>query len=479
MGAYSNPEETVDTQSGQYYRNLTDTIVSNTVGTINTWAAKAAENKKKNEAIAMKVGEEESALYRNLSSTQQQNPTVNFENLYRPQIKKYAELRTKVLNGTSADPSADRMEADKIFASVGNIKNSLVDLSSEDFDTKWAKRGVAGGISMDSDPNTVKALAIFYGKIPGKKEPRFENGKAGAFVWDVYEGETLVQTFSAEQLKKAASGQGLLRVIPNAADSVDAVKAANPDIFELKDGVPTGRLNEMYYSEVYEKPLPGEDVTISGKFERKTTKYMPTGKLNETALRENTNFNTVMTAKADGLINGTSNNIEAIMFHNTYLAGEDKNKIDPNYPMNEEQKEKFRSDYKEFIIKGLPKEQAVAGAKPIEKSEVGEMVIKTQPSGGTGGNNNTNKKLTAEQKKQNKINSIHAEVAALIKERDSKKVSDDELGFVENGNFRLGIKDGYWSVYNKTTGKAMPGTLGTTTPSELAIFLAGGKPTLN
>lgn len=391
MGAYSNPEETVDTQSGQYYRNLTDTIVSNTVGTINTWAAKAAENKKKNEAIAMKVGEEESALYRNLSSTQQQNPTVNFENLYRPKIKKYAELRTRILNGTSTDPSADRMQADEIFASVGNIKNSLVDLSSEDFDTKWAKRGVAGGISMDSDPNTVKALAIFYGKLPGTKKPRFENDDSKAFVWDVYDGETLVQTFSAEQLKKAASGQGLLRVIPNAADSVDAVKAANPDIFELKDGVPTGRLNEMYYSEVYEKPLTGEEVTISGGYEKKTTKYMPTGKLNEEALRKNQNFNTVMTAKADGLINGTSNNIEAIMFHNTYLAKEDKDKINPDFPMSTEQKDKFRSDYKEFIIKGLPQEQVVAGAKPIEKSEIGQMVIKKQPGGKGGGANNTNK----------------------------------------------------------------------------------------
>jgi hypothetical protein len=479
MGAYSNPEIPIDTQSGQYYRNLTNTIVSNTVNTINTWAAKAEENKKKNEAIAMKVGEEESALYRNLSSTQQQNPTVNFENLYRPKIKRYAELRTKVLNGTSADPSADRMEADEIFASVGNIKNSLVDLSSEDFDTKWAKRGVAGGISMDSDPNTVKALAIFYGKIPGRKEPRFENGKAGAFVWDVYEGETLVQTFSAEQLKKAASGQGLLRVIPNAADSIDAVKAANPDIFELKDGIPTGRINDSLLIDKYEKPLEGEEVTISGKFERRTTRYMPTGKIDIATIRKNNNLNTVIDSKASGLINGTSNNIEAIMFHNTYLANENNPKINPNEPMNAYQKAKFLLDYKEFVFKGLPQEQAIAGAKPVEKSVVGEMVIKTQPSGVTGGTNNTNKKLTAEQKKQNKINSIHAEVAALIKERDSKKVSDDELGFVENGNFRLGIKDGYWSVYNKTTGKPMPGTLGTTTPSELAIFLAGGKPTLN
>ena len=82
MGAYSNPQIPIDTQSGQYYRDLTNTIASNTVGAINTYAAKAEENKKKNEALKIKVGEEESALYRNLSSTQQTNPTVNFQDLY-------------------------------------------------------------------------------------------------------------------------------------------------------------------------------------------------------------------------------------------------------------------------------------------------------------------------------------------------------------------------------------------------------------
>jgi hypothetical protein len=159
MGAYSNPETAIDTQSGQYYRNLQENIVSSTVGAINTWAAKAAENKKNNEALKLKVGEEESALYRNLSSTQQQNPTVNFEELYRPQIKRYAELRTGILNGTSTDPSKDRMEADKIFASVGNIKNSLVDLSSEGFDDKYSKMGGAGGYATkENDPNFINLI---------------------------------------------------------------------------------------------------------------------------------------------------------------------------------------------------------------------------------------------------------------------------------------------------------------------------------
>jgi len=147
------------------------------------------------------------------------------------------------------------MEADEIYASVANIKNSIVDLSSEDFDVKWNKRGVAGGISMDSDPKVVKGLAIFYGKLPGKKE-------------------------------------------------------------------------------------------------------------------------------------------------------------------------KFRSDYKEFIIQGLPKEQAVAGAKPIEKSEVGEMVIKTIPQGNA--NTSTEKDKKAKQILNDNLNALYTKKGNVFRSGDQRiKVGKD------------------------------------------------------
>jgi hypothetical protein len=389
MGAYSNPDTPIDTQSGQYYRNLQENIVSSTVGAINTYAAKAEENKKKNEALKLRVGEEESALYRNLSSTQQQNPTVNFEELYRPQIKRYAELRTGILNGTSADPSKDRMEADKIFASVGNIKNSLVDLSSEGFDEKYSKMGGAGGYATkENDPNLIKSMLIFSNKLPGKKVARFEDNDPSKIVWDIYDGETKIQSLSAEQLKKAANGQGLLKVIPNAADSIDTVKTAVPDVFDQKNGIPTGIIKNEYLGEIYEKELPGQETSIVSGYQKNTKKYVATAKINKEAIMTNQNLLNVLNAKADGFINGSADNSQAILFHNTYIAKSDQDLLAWDKPMTIEQQNKFKYDYKMFVIDGLPKEQTVPGSGVIEKEEIVKQVIikptktPTAPKGG-------------------------------------------------------------------------------------------------
>ena len=418
MGAYSNPETAIDTQSGQYIRNLQENIVSSTVGAINTWAAKAAENKKNNEALKLKVGEEESALYRNLSSTQQQNPTVNFEELYRPQIKRYAELRTSILNGTSTDPSKDRMEADKIYASVGNIKNSLVDLSSEGFDDKYAKMGGAGGYAVkENDPNVMKSMLIFSGKLPGKKVARFEDNDPSKVVWDVYDGETKIQSLSAEQLKKAASGQGLLKVIPNAADSIDNAKSAVPDVFDLKDGIPTGLIKSDYLGEVYEKELPGQKTSIVSGYQKNTKKYVATAKINKEAIMANQNLLNVLNAKAEGFINGSADNSQAILFHNTYIAQSDQDLLEWDKPMTTEQQNKFKYDYKMFVIDGLPEEQTVPGSGIIEKEEIVKQVItkptKT-PSSPKGGKTNA---------PTENIEEISKQIYAIDKESGPRKFS--------------------------------------------------------
>lgn len=461
MGAYSNPETPIDTQSGQYYRNLTDTIVSNTVGTINTYAEKAEENRKKNEALKLKVGEEESALYRNLSSTQNQNPTVNFEELYRPQIKRYAELRTGILNGTSADPSKDRMEADKIFASVGNIKNSLVDLSSEGFDDKYAKMGGAGGYAVkENDPNVMKSMLIFSGKLPGKKVVRFEDNDPSKVVWDIYDVETKIQSLSAEQLKKAASGQGLLKVIPNAADSVDNAKAAVPDVFDVKDGLPTGIIKKKYLGEIYEKELPGQETSIVSGFQKNTKKYIATAKINKEAIRANQNFLNVLNAKAEGFINGSADNSQAILFHNTYIAKSDQDLLEWDKPMTIEQQNKFKYDYRMFVIDGLPEEQTVPGSGVIEKEEIVKQVITKPTSGGEDGKNNN---------KPEKISAIDKEFQGLI---------DRGYGKVDNNKMRL-TKDarGRWTLYEYDEFgkdyKIYEPTKNETSPSKLATFMGG------
>jgi hypothetical protein len=369
MGAYSNPQGFVDTQTGQYYREITASI-ANAVSSI---AQTYKQNQEEIRKINLKVGEEESALNRELSSTQQANPTVNFEDLYRPQIKRYAELRASILNGTSKDPSADRMEADKIFSSVANIKNSLIDLSAEGFDEKYAKLGSPGGYAIDeNNPSTMKAMLIFSNKLKGVKKGRFEDGDPNRFVWDIYDADNnLVATMSAEKIKQAANGNGLLYTIPDAEKPIIEVKKSNPTIFELEKGLPTGNVLEEYLvqGEVIEKEIPGGKTIQQGGYQRTVKQYRPMAKVDKDKIAADPNFNALVQSTATGLTGGDSGSgTDAILFHNTHFKKmEGFEPLDISKPLTPEQKEKFIEDYKKFTLATIPNEQIIPNANLIEK----------------------------------------------------------------------------------------------------------------
>jgi hypothetical protein len=94
-------------------------------------------------------------------------------------------------------------------------------------------------------------------------------------------------------------------------------------------------------------------------------------------------------AKASGMTDSTFSGREAILFNNNYFKDQ-PNAVyyDPTKPLTEEQKIKFKADYKKFVLDGLPNEQVVPGYKPVEKEEIVEVKAKTtggKPAGGKGG----------------------------------------------------------------------------------------------
>jgi hypothetical protein len=286
-----------------------------------------------------------------------------------------------ILNGTGKYNEKDLINILQLDERIVKIKK---------FDEKYSKMGGAGGYAVkENDPNVMKSMLIFSGKLPGKKVARFEDNDPSKVVWDIYDGETKIQSLSAEQLKKAASGQGLLKVIPNAADSIDNAKAAVPDVFDVKDGLPTGTIKQEYLGEVYEKELPGQETSIVSGYQKNTKKYVATAKINKEAIMANQNFLNVLNAKADGFINGSADNSQAILFHNTYIAKSDQDLLEWDKPMTIEQQNKFKYDYRMFVIDGLPEEQTVPGSGIIEKEEITKQVISKptggKPAGGKGG----------------------------------------------------------------------------------------------
>jgi len=390
MGAYSNPDTPIDTQSGQYYRNLTDTIVNSTVNTINTFAVKAEENKKKNQAIAIKVGEEESAMNRFVGDVQIKNPTVNFENLYRPLIKEYARLKTNILNGTSADPSEDRKTSDKIFSTVKNIQEDLVNISSTEFIDAFKKMNSPGGLDGTANqPDVVEGLSIFHGLQSGKKVPVMEGDYQ--ISWNIYnDKDQLVKKFTSQEIKDS-SKNGMLFIVPNAAENVDSFKIANPTIFEQKDGQPTGFITDGYLGKEVEYKIQDKSVEDTLGYTKKTAIYGKKRMVDKTKIAEDPNFEVMVDSKACGMTDSTFSGREAILFNNNHFKNQPGAVyLDPTKAMTEEEKTKFKADYKKFILDGLPDEQVVPGYKPVEKEEIIEVKPKTTKTGKTGNNGSSN-----------------------------------------------------------------------------------------
>lgn len=384
MGAYSNPQIPIDTQSGQYYRDLTNTIVSNTVGTINTLAAKAEENKKKNQAIAIKVGEEESAMNRFVGDAQIKNPTVDFETLYRPMIKEYAQLKTSILNGTSANPSEDRKTADKIFGTVKNIQETVVDISSTDFINAFKNMNGPGGLDGKANqPDVVDAMAIFHGLKSGKKVPVQDANYQ--IAWDIYDGDgKFVKKFTSQEIKDS-SKNGMLFMVPNAAENVDSLKIATPAIFEQKEGQPTGIITDGYLGEKVEYKIQDKSVEDTLSYTKNTAVYGMKRIVNKEKIGKDPNFEAMVDSKASGMTNSTFSGREAILFNNNHFKNQEGAVyLDPTKAMTEEEKTKFKADYKKFVLDGLPNEQVVPGYKPVEKEEIVEVKPKTTKTGKTG-----------------------------------------------------------------------------------------------
>lgn len=417
MGAYSNPEIIVDTQSGQHWRDLQESINATSRQMTNAFVTRAAENKKKNETIALQVGEEESAMNRFVGDTQIKNPTVDFEDLYRPMIKEYAKLKTNILNGTSANPSEDRKTSDQIFGTVKNIQETMIDISSAEFPDAFKKMNSPGGLDGSANqPDVVDGMAIFHGLKSGKKVPVIDENYQ--ISWDIYDANNkLVKRFTSQEIKDS-SKNGMLFIVPNAAENVDSFKIANPAIFEQKEGQPTGIITSAYLDDPIEYKMQDKSVQDTLTYTKKTALYGMKQIVNKARIAEDTNFNTMVESKAAGMTNSTFSGREAILFNNNYFKDQPGAVYyDPTQSLTEEQKIKFKDDYKKFVLDGLPNEQVVPGYKPVEKEEI--VDVKPKPTKVS----TTKPKDGKPAKTEGNIDEISKEIYAIDKNSGPRKFS--------------------------------------------------------
>jgi len=477
MGAYSNPETYIDTQSAQSFQRLQDTISGSFAKVAEAYGSRQRaikeqleENKKVLKANDMKAQEYAFSLYTDLSKSTQSDPTVDWAKTYEPLISEAVNIRSGMLNGTLEDKQGAMKRLGQIQGSVDNVTSSLATLSGAgsgylNYISKGY--GVQGGAASSNDPKVTGAMDVLTQRVPGTKEVIFKDNDPTKLIWVVKDKEgNLLHEFDADQLKKISQGTGLIRTVPNQIAEFDKLKSTNSSIFETTpvkpgekgDPMPTGKVNpDFLVKDANGKPVVEvNEVVNADGYSMKTFSQ----KVNIEAIKADPNFQSTITAQANGLLE--ANQSSAIDFYNDVMSNPQGRwkgtglAFDPYKPLDEEGKKKFIEDYKEYYIN-----TQIAPTQTIQKPDSNDVTLieraqkpKSPKTGSTG------VKTTAAEKSQKALND---RIAELINTGE---------GGVSKGGYTLMKMNGRWGVYDKD-GLPKPGTENITNPTTLSTFIGG------
>jgi len=325
--SYRNPQQYVDTTTAKSFQNLQQTIAGSFAGVAQSYAQAAERRRKENEKKEEEnkktikgINKEVSNLRRTLNITDDKYKDTDWADVYNPLIKEYEDLSNSIEFGTSENPSADRIRRDEIYASVAGLENSIANVASyvDGMDDKIMNADKQGGLYTGMDSNTFKGLSIFSQKLPGKRQPRFVDGNVKKLVWDIYdEDDNLIQTFDAEKLQRIGTDlDELVITIPNQAEANKASKLEIGTVFETKNGVNgeyfSGKIKSSYLDD---GKIIDKQVAANGAVQYTTVRQV--NKYGENGIIFNEEFNTVIDASIDGMLQTNKDNTSAIAFNNS------------------------------------------------------------------------------------------------------------------------------------------------------------------
>lgn len=197
--SYRNPQQVIDTQTGQHFRNLQNVISSTFAGVAQNYKAEqdklAKEQKEreaKNKAIVDFNQKQEDAMMSGVAKLKANNPTLDTSSIY-DMIDRYSDIKNAIDLGTITDKEELRKMREQlaqIKSIPDGLNTSLVGFGSltQDFTEYMAKAGKKGGLDLKSaDPTLLNHLNVFLNKRKGERkfETQFdENGnmRTGIFL---------------------------------------------------------------------------------------------------------------------------------------------------------------------------------------------------------------------------------------------------------------------------------------------------------
>jgi hypothetical protein len=235
--SYRNPQQNVDTQSGQAFANLQRTVAGAFGGIVQQEVAEQKELAKKQAKLAEKREKQiaadnlmESEIALGIKKYEVDNPALNIGESFGPLVDSYSDIMSTIRSGSVTDPKEIaklRSQANDILTlpqRVGNMIESFSAVNTDIEETK-SRAGKMGGLDLSTKSEMIEHMAVLMNEKPGKRETRidYKDGKYSAvFVITPKDGKP--QEYTEEQLRKYLSGeQQGAQIIPDETENMSAL----------------------------------------------------------------------------------------------------------------------------------------------------------------------------------------------------------------------------------------------------------------
>lgn len=332
MGAYENPQQIIDTQSGDAWVNAINTISNATMKASSDVNEYLAEKKQKNEAIEGKIAEDKSKLEDYIYGLQGDKKAggADYATMYKPALDEYSKLNLGILKKTSTDPAGDREKMSKIKGSIYSLRGLIEGTieTNEKIIEASDKQG-AGSIDLvTSDPKALAAHNIMNKRLPGKFTPTFigtgYDNPGFKFDWiDPSTGKPDTVTMTAKEYTDALEKGGGAGVVvrPDTSKYWEELQKSSLGIYKKdKDGKNTSIIEDKYItSQIYE----------TSKKENASGTYVTTEFFVDKKSMYEGDLGTKLKATAAGIFTSTGKDAQSI--YNNDMAAAMNNKDIPEY----------------------------------------------------------------------------------------------------------------------------------------------------
>jgi|14_taG_2_1085336.scaffolds.fasta_scaffold04774_1 hypothetical protein len=282
--SYRNPQQVVDTQSGQAFADLQKTISGTFAGVASAYkkeqdteAARLKKIAEENKKAAQYYQRKEDQVTESLAKLSAKNPALNIGEEFTGIIDTYSDIMSMIQNGTITDPkeiAKKRAEAASILAIPDQVRTSIESFSASSIDLEKVlkQKGKMGGYDLYSNPELLKDLQVFLDQRPGERKIKInsDNGVYSASI-EITSEDGKPNTYSLDVLESFLSGgTDMINSIPDETTHLNNL--SNAYVYDVDESTGKKSLRNTV--------LMGEDTELNEKGEKVTFR-----KVNKEALK--------------------------------------------------------------------------------------------------------------------------------------------------------------------------------------------------